>query len=176
LEVVVWTRLLCGTIWLMTASHLGCASTPKVPPAAKPPEYFRSPPLDYVEPLRSADDGEVMGAQEQPIDDWVRGNATHLRPAPGWGLRYGGVYFERARARAGYGTVVESPGCYPPLGGAPALELADTRPMHAERAEGSKALAQAWEDVAPEPYVVNMASIAAELRKERSHWLVCDRQ
>jgi hypothetical protein len=48
--------------------------------------------------------------------------------------------------------------------------------MHAERAEGSKALAQAWEDVAPEPYVVNMASIAAELRKERSHWLVCDRQ
>lgn len=45
---------------------------PRYPEKRRPPE------------LRSASDGEVMGANRQSIDDTLEGSPTNQHPAPGW--------------------------------------------------------------------------------------------
>jgi hypothetical protein len=45
---------------------------PRYPEKRRPPE------------LRSASDGEVMGAHRQSIDDTLEGSPTNEHPAPGW--------------------------------------------------------------------------------------------
>lgn len=45
---------------------------PRYPEKRRPPE------------LRSASDGEVMGANRQSIDDTLEGSPTNEHPAPGW--------------------------------------------------------------------------------------------
>lgn len=170
-------RLLSVGAWVTAAWSLGCASAPNAQLPAKPPEYFRSPTLDYVEPARSASDGEVLGAHQRSVDDVMLANPTNLHLAPGWVTRYGRVYFEPERVARGHGLLVGSPDCSPPVGGGPRLEAVEAlENADAQSTQARAALEQAWRDVAPEPHTVSMASVAAELQNEQSHWLRCDNE
>jgi hypothetical protein len=173
LEVVMQTRALVATASMAIAASVGgCASAPQEPPA-KAPVYFRSPPLDYREPGPTSSDGEVMGAHQRSVDDLILAGASSQRWAPGWQTQYGQLYFERERARAGYGVLVDAPACYPPPGTAPSMdgELAEAAPLNPEE---DAALEPVEQDEAPEGYSVSIASMAAELRREQSTWLRCD--
>ena len=55
-----------------------CAPAPVNNQEPRYPEKRRPPPL------RSASDGEVMGANRQSIDDTLEGSPTNLHPAKGW--------------------------------------------------------------------------------------------
>jgi hypothetical protein len=55
-----------------------CSPAPVNNPEPRYPEKRRPPPL------RSASDGEVMGANRQSIDDTLEGSPTNQHPAPGW--------------------------------------------------------------------------------------------
>ena len=50
--------------------------------AASPREAERYPEKKRPEPLRSASDGEVMGANEQSPEDTLEGSPTNLHAAP----------------------------------------------------------------------------------------------
>jgi hypothetical protein len=159
--MIAWTRLVGITAWIMSAS-LGCAGATPEPSA---PSYFRSPPLDYSDPPRSANDGEVLGAQEQAPDDWLRGNATTLHAAPGWSYDYGQLRFHRERARAGIGVPLEPLACVPPRS---ALLTPD-------EAAANAALHRAWQ-AARQPSLPLFASAVTEpVSAEQPHVLSCDR-
>lgn len=164
------TSAVASVVAGLLASGVGCASGTRAPPAVTPTTYFRSPPLDYVEQPRSASDGEVLGANQRSVDDWMLANATSQRFAPGWRARFGGLHFEREHARAGHGVVVEAPACYPAPGGPEAESPAPTVPTIGERKPAGTAL-QAW---SAEGYSASLASMAAQLRGEQSHWLRCN--
>ena len=156
----MWTRFLGATVGLSCCSF-GCAASA---PAARPPEYFRSPRLDYVEPARLASDGAELGAHQHAADDWLLASLTHERSAPGWVTRYAGWFFEYDRARSGHGAFVEAPSCDPPLRGPASPADADAR----------AALQRAWLEMSRASPLPHLAStLAEELRKESSHWLVC---
>jgi hypothetical protein len=64
---------------LCVALALGaCSPAPVNNQEPRYPEKRRPPPL------RSASDGEVMGANRQSIDDTLEGSPTNEHPAPGW--------------------------------------------------------------------------------------------
>lgn len=157
---------------IVVALTAACAAAPHPPPGARTPLYFRSPPLDYREPGPTSSDGEVMGAHQRNVDDLMLAGASNQRLAPGWETRYGQLYFERDRARAGYGVLVSSPVCYLPPGTAP------SEPDAAEAAhlalEAEAALEPVWRSETSEGYTVSTLSIAAELLREQSSWLRCD--
>jgi hypothetical protein len=159
--MIGWTRLVGFTAWIMSAS-LGCAgATPK--PSA--PSYFRSPPLDYADAPRSAPDGEVLGAQRQPPDDWLRGGATNLHAGPGWSVEYGQLRFRQERTAIGYGAPLEAIPCEPPSNGA----------LAPEEAEAHAAMQRAWLNAVREPALPALASNVSEPPREQSV-LSCNRQ
>src|SRR3954452_9326053 len=55
-----------------------CSPAPVNNQEPRYPEKRRPPAL------RSASDGEVMGANRQSIDDTLEGSPTNQHPAPGW--------------------------------------------------------------------------------------------
>src|SRR5689334_3898347 len=55
-----------------------CSPAPVTNQEPRYPEKRRPPPL------RSASDGEIMGANRQSIDDTLEGSPTNEHPAPGW--------------------------------------------------------------------------------------------
>lgn len=126
-----------GLLWMSAclsgATALGCASPPAAPPRAA--EYFRAPRLDYVEPGRSASDGEVLGAHRRAPDDWIIAAPTNDHAAPGWGLREGRLRFSRERARGGHGVLVEHPSCTPRV---------PPRPLPLHELEARAAVYRAW--------------------------------
>jgi hypothetical protein len=67
----------------------GCGAPAGAKEEPRYPEKRRPPPL------RSASDGEVMGAFGQSPDDTLEGSPTNLHPAHGWEGEKGAV--ERAR-------------------------------------------------------------------------------
>ena len=69
-----FVQVLLGVAWALGA----CTPAPVNNGEPRYPEK-RQPP-----PLRSASDGEVMGANKQSIDDTLEGSPTNLHPAPGW--------------------------------------------------------------------------------------------
>jgi hypothetical protein len=73
-------RIAAGALKLFCAAlALGaCSPAPVNNQEPRYPEKRRPPPL------RSASDGEVMGANRQAIDDTLEGSPTNLHPAPGW--------------------------------------------------------------------------------------------
>ena len=162
-EVVMigWTKLAVTAAWVMSAS-LGCAgATPK----ASTPAYFRSPPLDYAgqEPLRSAADGEVMGANRQAPDEWLQAGMTNAHAGPGWNADYGHLRFRQERARSGNGVFIESPRCEPPAAG----------PLTPDEAEAHAALHRAWLAATRESPGYTFASAVPD---EQPGLLSCDQQ
>jgi hypothetical protein len=166
------TRLGCivaGYLLLVSA----CASSG--PPRVKQPEspirddrdiYFRSPTRDYVEPLPSVSDGQIMGADERLVDDRILVGPTWDHPAPGWFSRYGFPAFDEARTRVGYGVLIEGTTCEAPAHG-PSLpgEREAQRSMqlawsNTRRSALPIQLAQATLDSEPEP--VSAESVSAE--------------
>jgi hypothetical protein len=143
----------------MSASF-GCAgATPK----PSTPTYFRSPPLDYTEPPRSASDGEVLGVLQHPPDDWLLGGATTAHAGPGWSKRYGQLRFEREHARGSRGAAVEAPACPP-----------KSAPLAPEDAKQQAALLRSWLRAVREPPLPAFASAVVEMPPQRSAFLSCD--
>jgi hypothetical protein len=155
--MIGWTRLVLATAWLMSAS-LGCAGAPTRPSTV---DSVRSPPLDYGDGPRSANDGEIMGAHGVSTQDWLRGSATNEHAAPGWSLRDGRLHFEGEFVHAGQ-PAVHAPAC-PPAG---TVRAADEEESYA-------ALQQAVLDAVRDPALPAFASVIA-LRDERSSFLSCD--
>jgi hypothetical protein len=156
-EVVMigWTRLVLATAWLMSAP-LGCARA-----TAKPstPDSVRSPPLDYGDGPRSANDGEIMGAHGVSTQDWLLGSATTDHAAPGWSLRDGRLHFEREHVQAGSRA---APACPP-----------GSAPLAPDEEENYAVLQRALLDAVRDPALPALASVI-ELRDERSSFLSCD--
>lgn len=63
------------------------------------PEGAR-PPRGTPEPLHSASDGELMGAQGQSVGDSLQVGATQKGLAPGWEYKHGRVSYD-PEAKAG---------------------------------------------------------------------------
>jgi hypothetical protein len=82
-------RTMSGLIGLALALA-ACAPSP-INEEPRYPEKRRPPPL------RSASDGEVMGANGQSPEDTLEGSPTNLHPAPGWEGEKGAM--ERAREK-----------------------------------------------------------------------------
>jgi hypothetical protein len=91
--------------------HLGCAGSPE--PVAEPryPEKRRPPPL------RSASDGEVLGADGIAPEDRLEASPTNQHPAKGWVVEDGKLmpekeahHREEAHRRSGYETQPAAPG------------------------------------------------------------------
>lgn len=81
------------TAWILLG--VGCAGSAE--PAAEPryPEKRRPPPL------RSASDGEIMGADGVPPEDRLEASPTNQHPAAGWVVEEGKLVPEKeARQRA----------------------------------------------------------------------------
>jgi hypothetical protein len=142
--MIDWAKLVGTTAWIMSASLACAGATPK--PSA--PRYYRSPPLDYVAPPISASDGEILGAQRQPPDDWLLGNPTTEHPAPGWSVEYGQLRFRQERAVAGRGVLTEAPPCEPP----------SKSVLAPDEAEAEAKLQRAWLSLAREPSLPVLAS------------------
>jgi hypothetical protein len=159
--MIGWTKLVGNTAWIMMASLACAGATPK----ASTPRYFRSPPLDYVDAPRSASDGEVLGAQRQPPDDWMLGNPTNLHAAPGWSVEYGQLRFRQERAVAGRGVMIEAIPCEPP----------DGRVLAPDEVEERAALQRAWLETVREPSLPVLASNVGAVAPEQSV-LSCNRQ
>jgi hypothetical protein len=81
-----------GPAWLVAVMLLACA---RAAPAAREPEPMRSPSLDYTQPLRSASDGEIMGANEQSPSDTLAAGATNAHPGAGWDVHDGRLELDR---------------------------------------------------------------------------------
>jgi hypothetical protein len=155
--MIGWTRLVLATAWLMSAS-LGCAAAPPRPSA---PDSVRSPPLDYGDGPRSANDGEIMGAHGVSTHDWLLGSATTDHEAPGWSLRDGRLHFEYEHVHARWGAE-QAPACPP-----------RSRPHAPEEEAHHAALRRALLDAVRDPTLPAIASVT-ELRDERSGFLSCD--
>lgn len=159
--MIGWTQLVCNTAWIMMAS-LACAGAA---PKPSTPGYFRSPPLDYGSaPPPTASDGDVIGAQRQPPDDWLRGNPTNLHAAPGWSVKYGELRFGRSGAVGGHGASHEAIPCDPP--GRPLLSP--------DEAEERAALQRAWLESVRVSALPTLASNVGTLPSEPSV-LACNR-
>jgi hypothetical protein len=78
-----------GLIGVALALGAGCGAPTGAKEEPRYPEKRRPPPL------RSASDGEVMGAFGQSPDDTLEGSPTNLHPAHGWEGEKGAT--ERAR-------------------------------------------------------------------------------
>jgi hypothetical protein len=78
-----------GVIGVALALGTGCGAPGGAKEEPRYPEKRRPPPL------RSASDGEVMGAFGQAPDDTLEASPTNLHPAHGWEGEKGGT--ERAR-------------------------------------------------------------------------------
>jgi hypothetical protein len=157
--MIDWTKLVGNPAWIMMASFACAGATPK----PSTPGYYRSPPLDYVDAPRTAD-GEVLGAQRQPADDWLLGSPTNWHAAPGWSLEYGQLRFRQERAVAGYGVMLDASPCEPPE--RPLLSPDEAR----ERA----ALQRAWIESVRTSALPELASNVGTLPSEPSV-LACNR-
>ena len=157
--MIAWARLVVSTAWIMSAS-LGCAgATPK----ASTPTYFRSPPLDYADPPRSATEGEVMGAHARAPDDWLLAGATSDHLGPGWSWQGWKLHFEPERARAGRGAWMPVAACFP----------RPERPLPEATAAGGATFEQGALPVDP-PLAAWVAAMA-EVPPENARALSCDR-
>ena len=76
-------RASCWGVWsLLVVSALGaCAGSSDA--ERQEPAAFRTK-ADYQQPLRSAADGEVLGANQQDPSDTLRAGPTSMHPAVGW--------------------------------------------------------------------------------------------
>jgi len=157
-------RSLCrwGPVCLACAlsGGVGCAASSG---PAKSPEYFRSPTRDYVEPVRSASDGEILGADRQSVDDRVSISPTNAHAGVGWGNRYGFVHFYPSRTRAGHGVFIEEPSCEVPLHGPP---LPGDRQVRI-------ALQRAWQEARGVQPRLASASVTAEVVDAEPDFLSC---
>ena len=165
--MIGWTKLAVTAAWVMSASLACAGATPK----ASTPAYFRSPSLDYAgqEPLRSASDGEVIGANRQAPQDWLEASMTSSHAAPGWSADDGRLRFRQERARGGRGVFEEAPPCEPPHSG----------PLTAEDAEAHRALHRAWLASTREPsgYTSGYAFASAVPEvTEQTELLGCDQR
>ena len=80
----VWSLLVVSAL---VASVLGaCAGSSDA--QRQDPAAFRTK-ADYQQPLRSAADGEVLGANQQDPSDTLRALPTTLHPAAGWEMEKG---------------------------------------------------------------------------------------
>jgi hypothetical protein len=157
--MIGWTKLVGNTAWIMMASFACAGATPK----ASTPGYYRSPPLDYVDAPRTAD-GEVLGAQRQPPDDWLLGSPTNRHAAPGWSVEYGELRFRQERAVAGHGVMTEALPCDPP----------DRPVLSPDEAEERAALQRAWLETVRAPALPALASSVGTVPREPSV-LACNR-
>lgn len=96
--------LLAALLPVLGVSALGCAGSSE--PVAEPryPEKRRPPPL------RSASDGEILGADRVAPEDRLEASPTNEHPAKGWVLEDGKLmpekeaqHREEAHRRSGYG-------------------------------------------------------------------------
>ena len=101
--------VLAGLLPVLGLSLGGCAGSAE--PAAEPryPEKRRPPPL------RSASDGEIMGADNVAPEDRLEASPTNERPAPGWVMEDGKLMPEKeaqhrkqAHQRSGYAEQLEA--------------------------------------------------------------------
>lgn len=95
LRAVIWSRFfsaaaLCAA--LAPVAVLGGCSAP-----AGGSEEPRYPEKKRPEPLRSASDGEVMGANRQSPEDTLEGSPTNEHPAPGWAVEDGKLVPDREK-------------------------------------------------------------------------------
>lgn len=95
--------VLAALLPVLGISALGCAGSPE--PAAQPryPEKRRPPPL------RSASDGEILGADRVAPEDRLEASPTNEHPAKGWVIEDGKLmpekeahHREEAHRRSGY--------------------------------------------------------------------------
>jgi hypothetical protein len=155
--MIGWTRLVLATAWVMSAS-LACAGAT---PRPSTPDSVRSPPLDYGDGPRSANDGAIMGAHGVSTHDWLLGGATTGHHAPGWSVRDGRLHFEFEHVRA-EADPNAAPAC--PPGGAP---------LAPDEMEVYAALQRAWLEARRQPLRA-FASVVPEPPDERSGFLTCD--
>jgi hypothetical protein len=157
--MIGWTRLVLATAWVMSAS-LACAGAT---PRPSTPDPVRSPPLDYGDGPRSADDGAIMGAHGVSTQDWLLGGATPSHLGPGWSLGGGRLHFELEQVRAGGSGPKAAPACPP-----------GSAPLTADEMETDAALRRAWLEAARWQPSPPLARAIAELPDERSGLLTCD--
>jgi hypothetical protein len=156
--MIAWTRLVVSAAWIMSAS-LGCVgATPK----ASTPSYTRSPPLDYADPPRSANEGEIMGAHARAPEDWLLASATTDHLGPGWSWSGWKLRFEPERARAGRGAWLPVPACIP----RPVRPLSDTDAPTRAVPEGAT--------LPPDPPLAAWVAAMAQVPADSSRFLSCD--
>jgi hypothetical protein len=78
-----------GAAWILAALALAACTPSQGSEEPRYPEKRRPPPL------RSASDGEIMGANRQSPEDTLEGSPTNLHPAKGWEGEKGAM--ERAK-------------------------------------------------------------------------------
>lgn len=88
--------------WVFSALALCAALAPAgvLTACSAPPsggEEPRYPEKRRPEPLRSASDGEVMGANRQSPEDTLEGSPTNEHPAPGWTVEDGKLAPDREK-------------------------------------------------------------------------------
>ena len=94
----------CAVTWSAVFSVLPLVSTLALSAAlagcsapAGGNEEPRYPEKKRPEPLRSASDGEVMGANRQSPEDTLEGSPTNEHPAPGWAVEDGKLVPDREK-------------------------------------------------------------------------------
>ena len=161
--MIAWAKLVGSTAWIMSAS-LGCAgATPA--PRASTPGYVRSPSLDYTEPLRSASDGEVMGALGRSPEDWLLAGATTDHFGPGWSWQGWKPHFDREKARAGRGAWIPVNACIPP----------PERPLSEAEAEAKAGAAPDVATLPPDPSLQAWVAAMAQVQPDSARFISCDR-
>src|SRR5262245_61632001 len=156
--MIGWTRLVGAAAWVMSASLACAAATPKPStPNSSPPDYVRSPPLDYSDGPRSAGDGEVMGAHQRFTADWLAGSASTDHPAPGWSLVYGEPRFtlEGVRDSQGSGGGGQALACPPAQ-----------KPLTPDDARAYVAQRRAWLESVRTPQLPRLASAIADMPRD----------
>jgi hypothetical protein len=91
----VFARRIQGRLWrslVLIGVALGVAGCGAPSGVNEEPRY---PEKRRPATLRSASDGEVMGANGQSVEDTLEGSPTNLHAAPGWEGEKGGM--ERAK-------------------------------------------------------------------------------
>lgn len=82
----------------LLAPALGCgAAASRTGAQVAPEQGERYPERKRPEPLRSASDGDVMGAQNQSPEDTLEASPTNLHPAAGWAVEDGKLVPDRER-------------------------------------------------------------------------------
>jgi len=154
--MIGWTRRVLAAAWVISAL-LACAGAT---PEPSTPKLLRSPSLEYGEGVRSASDGEVMGAEQQPAQDWLIGSVTNEHGAPGWSLRDGKPHFtlEQDPHAAGDGST-----CLP-------LRA----PLAPEEVRANAAFRRAWLAAARDSSRPAFATLVADLPEQGSRFLTCD--